>query len=193
MAVLPGLSEAGCDAIVAFLQGKVAALDARLNLDGQTPGLPTTLVGQIQRGDSKKVQEFPFWVTVVGGDEGGLEIQSYFELMGESGGRGFWNKYWATISCYLGLDTMPDTDNVNNVGKRDRLLSRLADWLRVDCFNQQSTLLLTLTSQEFSSGSNFDQLKGNVLEYIKRGEAPKGRTESEYLPCIRAYFVGDLA
>jgi len=193
MPVTPGLSEAAPDAIVTYLKSKITDLDARLDRDDQTPGLTPTAAGQIYRGDPKIMAPSAWWVTVVGANANGREIQSTFELMGESGGRGFYNKWWGTISAYVSIDTTFDDDSFVSVATRDRLLSRLADWLRIDCFNQQATLLLTLTSQEFSSGLQFDQLKGNVLEYIDRGEAPKGYGETDWVPCIRAHFVGDLA
>lgn len=193
MPVTPGLSEAACDAVVAYLKTKISDLDARLDMGDLTPGLTPTVAGQIYRGDPKKLAPTPFWVTVVGGNQNGREVQSTFELMGEGAGRGFYNKWWGTISAYINVDTTFDDDPFVSVAIRDRLLSRLADWLRLDCFNQQSTLLLLLTSQEFNSGSTFDQLKGNVLEYIDRGEALMGYGGTDWAPCVRAYFVGDLA
>lgn len=193
MPVTPGLSEAGPDAIVAYLQSQIAALDARLAMGGLLPGIPATVAGQITRGDPKKMADTAFWVTVVGGNQNGRAIQSNFELMGTERGTGFYNYFWATISAYVHIDTTFSTDPFVSVALRDRLLARLADWIRVDCFNNQATLLLTLTSQEFSSGAQFDQLKGNLIETIDLGESPAGYGSTDWLPCIRATFVGNLA
>jgi hypothetical protein len=191
MPVLPGLSEAAPDALIARMTANLALLNARLNLDGRTP-VSTVLAAQIYLGDPDTLPASlanPVWFAVVGGaSDSAVELEPEMVTFGDN--HPYSNPYFATITAYAHPQHLFGTEPHTAEAIRHRALSRMADWLRADVFNTQDALIIPLASQEYSAGTTFDQLKCGSLRRARRADAMKGVGRNIAVPCIRFDFEG---
>jgi hypothetical protein len=189
MPVLPDISEAAIKALQQRMIDNLALLNARLTQDATTP-VPTIIAAQIVRGDPDSLPPsalFPVWFALVGGDAGdGTELAPFQSTFGDS--HPYENPYFATITAYVHKDTVFDKDPFVNERIRHDVLSRLSGWLRADVLNTSDALLITLKSQEYSSGTTFDQLKAGAIRRTRRADAMKGAGRNIAVPCIRHDF-----
>lgn len=191
MPVLPGLSEAAPDALIALMVSKLTTLNARLAAGGLPAALAAS-AAQITLGDPDTLPASaakPYWFAVVGGEaDSGVELAPSMVTFGDN--HPYENPYFATITAYVHPQTVLASDPLTNESLRHRLLSRLSDWLRADVLNTQSALIIPLASQEYSSGATFDQLKCGSIRRGRRADAMKGPGRSVAVPCIRHDFEG---
>ena len=166
---LPGLDEAARQWIIAQIVANLSSLNAALSRDLLTP-VGTLSSSMVLYGDPDALPDVmtaPVLFCVTGGGRlDGLDIDSQQEYLG---GIGYRCNLHSSILVYIHPDTLPASDGPTQVASRERLLARICDWLFAACFNTPGAVNPTLTSRQFSTAPDYDQLAMAHLASIEKG------------------------
>lgn len=175
-----GVDEARLDAHVSLLTGKITHLDAALSRDLLLP-VGTAVAGLVILGDPAlfpAVDVGPFLICVMGGGKSdAVDAETVFRYIGVPTTVSAVRVTMHTqVRAYLHPDLFEATDSlwasiVTQTAKRERLLARIADWLRLDCFGTVAGIDMTLTSQETTSVG--DNLTMGFVREIRKGRFEK--------------------
>ena len=182
-----GLQEARLVAMQTYLQSKVADLNTVLQIaplsmpSGQATSANIIIGDPYLLDDSLK---FLICVCPGGGRSSqGLDLESQFKhIDGPSLNPSSYRKdLHSRILVYIHPDTFPvasqSVANVNAQAEyRTRLLCRICDWIRADCFETVAGVDMMLTSQEYSASG--DNLTMQRIAAINMGEFYKGANDS---------------
>lgn len=189
---LPGISEACGDAVKGVMVANLSALNAMLSRDALTP-VPAVVASQIYLGENQTIPQYDLWFALEAGDSsGGEELESDYTYIGEPEGRGFRWTYKCSIAAYVHPDAVFSIDPFAQNTIRHRLLSRLEDWLRIVCFNNQVAQSITLASREYNGSPGYDFLLAGGFTSLSRGYANKGSGRNIVVPCIQGDYVGQV-
>jgi len=187
----PGMQEARLDAIRDQMRSRIA--DIQSALTGVTPALSgiTVTTGMFYIGDPDSIPDGttnPFWVCVVGGGkQDGRDWESKQEFIGENI---YHNDVYTNIYVYIHQDTFPGVDAFVQAEYRERLRSRICDWIRLDCFNNHDALSIPLASAEY--GTSNDHLDKSWVSEFTMGYAPKGYGPTVYLYSAHAMHSAEI-
>src|SRR5579871_4055304 len=168
----PGIDEATRQWIISQIVANVSSLNTALASDNLTPVAPATS-GSVFYGDPTLMPQLPFWICVYGGGgiSGGADMevsQLYIDFVRYS------STIHSSIAVYLHPDTFQPAPNTSGgpaqVASRERLLSRICDFLRAECFNTFNAASPTLTSQEYigTDPTQYDFLDRAHIESIEK-------------------------
>ena len=171
---LPDIDEARLLAIQTMIVASLADLNTALARD--------TLAGNLQLTSSQVVLGNPNLVpsTVIGIVGGGKDDATDMDMVEKDGfmprtdKSGYVHWLYTNIYVYIGSEDLLTDDPVAYVSYREIARARICGHLRKRVFNSLQGVLITLASQEFTSGSDYDQMKDAHICCIKKGEFPKG-------------------
>lgn len=169
---LPGIDEARLLALQAMIVASLTDLNSALNRDSLSP--MTLQSSQIILGDPEALDTS--LICIVGGgkhDATDMEIEGLFMPRQNTSGRKvtlFTNMY-----VYLHPNEMhpANDDPLQHVAYREMARARICDHIRYRVFNAAQGAVIQLTSQEFTSGGEFDTLKDCHIKQIAKGMTPK--------------------
>lgn len=176
-----GLQEARLVALQSYLQGKISDLNTTLQLSPLSLATGSATSSNVIIGDPYTLDDsLKFLICVCGGggrSMTGMDLESQFKEIGLPNVSTIQYQVHSRILVYVHPDTFPvSTQTVSNVNtqveKAHRMVCRICDWLRADCFAVVGGVDMTLTSQEYTNtGDNFTMQR---ITAINLGEFYKG-------------------
>lgn len=192
----PNFDEARQDALQALIVSKIADLDALVSQDSLLPAGTMTsdlvLIGDPEQMAS--VTETPIVISVVGGGErDGMDVEAQFEFIDLTAGRGFRYEWRTNVFVYIHKDLFPASGNSwaqvkLQTERRERLRSRINDWLLEDVFNTAAGSKIALASSVYASPN--DYLIFAHARQVYKGYFNKGFGGSESLWGLHLVHVG---
>lgn len=186
-----GCDEARLVAFQSLLVGKIADLNTALQLAPISMPTGSATSGQILIGDTNVFPRAvgPFVVCILGGGRtDGMDMESAFKEIGLGVTVSYMqNRLHTRMRVYIHPDAIPAASNtwanVNTQAEnRERLLSRVCDWIRADCLQVRAGVDLTLTSSEYTETG--DNLTETRIVAIRKGRYEKGFDSAQI--CIGA-------
>jgi hypothetical protein len=196
---LPNIDEARLDAITALLVANLASLNTSL-LRGGLWTLPAITSSMVSIGDPERLPltaaEAPIILSVVGGGRyEELDTEADYRYIDQSANSGFKVDVYTNIFVYLHPDSVPAADNTwasvrAQAATRERIRSRVCDWLRAGVLNAQANLAITLGSREYSVSPGFDVLDRCRASMIYKGYFEKSFARGQQLYGAHIVHVG---
>ena len=200
---LPGIREASLDAIRSCMTNNLDALNAALT--GVVPPLAlgvTVQPTQFLIGDPytvPKVDTNPFWITVLGGgDRDGTDSEQELYYIDP----GFHITLHTNIYVYIHPDSFPNIDPFLQEELRERLLTRLVDWLTVDVFNKKGNpanpnlidagIIIPLGSRVFSVDPAFDTMDRGTVSTVRMGSITKSYAQTMQIRSAELHHIAHV-
>lgn len=170
---LPGIRESLSDTIVANIQASLTDLNTALNRDSRSPMTWTS--AQVILGDPETVTTSLICV-VGGGKQDATDVEELPEhrMMPRTDGGGMAYLFHTNIYVYIHPDEMRADSPLTAVQYREVARARIVDHLRKRVFDSKQYATMTLTSQEYTSGTTYDTVGDCRLKQIALGVTPKG-------------------
>jgi hypothetical protein len=194
---IPGIQEAVRKALQTTVQAALPALNAMLTADTLWPAARPITASMVRRGDVVRMpplSQYPLIICIEGG--GRPSGQDFATVRGyiSANPPGFRNTIFTNIFVYLHQDVFKEVADPEGQSElRGDLLCRLSDWLRGQVFNTTANAVVPLTSQEFTSGSNYDILDRCLAAAGYLGYFDKSFGESQTLFGVHLVHTGLVA
>jgi hypothetical protein len=189
----PGLAEARLDAIATLIKGKISLFNSANLRDTLCPCLLGSNAVTIGDPDSlQKVALTPVTIAVIGGN-----IESDFEFlpgsMTDEQGAGYLYRVFTDVIAYIHPDLYSAETPFAQATRRERLRSRLSDWLRSAVFNNHGGIDLALASHEFHVLPDTDSLMISTVERIENALYTKAFASNVACYACHLHLTGFIA
>lgn len=188
----PGIDEARLDAYKALIVSKLATLNQALRRDRlREVGEITSMMVEIGDNESSwDIATGPLRFRIVaGGEQNGQDFQAAL-LMGLTGNAGWSYEFATNIYVYVHPDAMANADTVQQAEDRERLLSRVSDWITFgvcnvwDPITETGGAVIQLNSHIFNAAPKSDYLVEAMIKRAYKGWRMKGFGSDMQFPCI---------
>lgn len=189
---LPGLDEARLDAYRELLVSKLDLLNIALARDKRTPIGPVS-AAMVEIGDSEALWDIssgPIRIRVRGGDEaGGLDFESDI-TMGVNQNAGFKYTFLTHLAIYIHPDALASLSMRREAEARERLLSRINDWITLGVCNywdpvtETGGLVVDLNSHILTAAPGCDALLDSHVWRGYREWTYRGFGNAELMPAL---------
>jgi len=177
--VLPNIDEARLEAVHALIVGQIADLDASLQLSPISFPAGTAVAGLVVIGDPESLPsqaEAPFLICVTGGTSvDTVDLETELRYVGvPSTVSSFRLTLHTTVRVYIHPRTFPAADSsISSIQSqaelRERLRSRLCDFIRSDVFQSGSGVDIALGSREYATAPGYDAYTQVRVAEIRKG------------------------